>query len=769
MLSSEVLEFDLIRKYLIEISKMEITKERFLSMEMSMDYETVELMLRQVDEMSQILLRYGNIELFELGNIYQSVERASKKSILSIPELYNIFSSFKLVLDIEKYNINVSKEEFNEYFKIVNKFTFVDILYRELLKCISSDMTILDSASIKLKKIRSEINNCNTDIKNKLNRIIANNTKILADTNIIYRNGKQVLAVISSYKHSLGGVIVDYSSSGATCYVEPEEIYKLTSRISILQEEEKEEIERILSYLSQYVSSYKEEIIENFAALLELDFIIAKAKYGNKINGKRAVISDEIKLIKARHPLIDKAKVVSNNFILSQEDKKIIVISGPNTGGKSVALKTLGLLSYMNQCGLMISVDGEAVLPIFDDIYLDLGDNQSIQSSLSTFSSHILNISNILNKSTSRSLVLLDEVGAGTDPKQGEALAISLLEEFHKLGTYIMITTHYDNLKNYALEKDYIKICAMEFDTKTLKPTYKLLENSVGKSYGFEIARLYGISEDIIKRANEYKEKYSNNNERLLDKLQKEIDKYELMQKENLKLQEQLNLEIKLAEEKNKNLESMIEDINNKATEEKERLIQESVEKIEEILYEIRNKDNLKMHEALKAKKELEELMDKKEEEKSKAIFQIGDYVYIESLSLFGTITKKNKDLYSVNVGNMNLEVKNSDLELKIKEKTKSKINIHNRVKHNKVSNEINLIGKTSNEALYELEKFLDQARLLNLTPVRVIHGFGQGILRATVENYLKKCSFVESYSLAGYGQGSGGATMVYLKKRNEK
>ena len=767
MKASEVLEFNVIKQTLSDIAKMDINKELFMELDLINDKNTLEILLKQVDEFSIVLLRYGNIELYDLGDIYSSVTRASKGSLLSILELSNVLSSFKMILELEKYNLNISKQEFKEYYKIIDRLTFVEVLYRELLKCIGPDLTILDGASIKLKKIRSEIRNCEIDIKNKLNKIIASNSKILADTNIVYRHGKQLLAVISSYKHSLGGVVVDESSSGATSYVEPEEVYKLTSRINILKEEEKDEIERILTYLTQYVVSYKDEVINNFNALLEYDWVLAKAKYGNRINGKIATIGDRVKLVKARHPLIDKEKVVSNSFLLSDDKEKVIVISGPNTGGKSVALKTLGLLSYMNQCGLMVSVDGEAILPIFDNIYLDLGDNQSIASSLSTFSSHILNIASILDNCTNKSLVLLDEVGAGTDPKQGEALAMSLIEEFHNIGVYLMITTHYDNLKSYALEASYIKICAMEFDHKTLKPTYKMIENIVGKSYGFEIAKSYGIKEHVINRATEYKERYSNVNEKVLAQLQSEIDKYELMQEENLELKKNLQIEIKLSEEKNRNLEAMILDIQNKAEEEKNRLIEESVEKIEEILYEIRNKDNLKMHEALQAKRELESLLEIKQEEKSKAVFQIGDYVFVESLSMFGTIVKKNKDNYCVDLGNMTIEVKNSDLEKKEKKVEKTKVNISSKVKARKVTNELNLIGKTSNEAKYELEKFLDSARMINLSPVRIIHGYGKGILRSMVESYLKKCDFVESYSLAGYGQGSGGATMVYLKKRN--
>ena len=769
MNSSEVLEFTSIKQYLSEISKMQINKQRFIDLDIITDGIEIRRLLSQVDEFSRILFRNGNLELYELGDIYYSVDRASKGSILSILELTNILSSFKLILDIEKYSLNIGKEEFKEYYKIIDSLTFVEPLYRELLKCIGPDLTILDTASIKLKKIRSEINNCQIDIKNKLNKIIANNTKILADTNIIYRNGKQLLAVISSYKHSLGGIIVDESSSGATCYVEPEEVYKLTSRINMLRNDEQEEIERILTYLSQYVSSYKKEIADNFSSLLEFDFAMSKAKYGNRINGKIATIGNEIKLNKARHPLIPQDRVVSNNFLLSESKQKIIVISGPNTGGKSVALKTLGLLAYMNQCGLMISVDGEAILPIFDNIYLDLGDNQSIMSSLSTFSSHILNISGILNKCNENSLVLLDEVGAGTDPKQGEALAMSLIEEFHNKRSYLMITTHYDNLKSYALDANHIKICAMEFDCETLKPTYRLLENTIGKSYGFEIALQYGIKKEIIERASEYKEKYSNVNERALQHLQEEIDKYEVLQKESYKLQQSLNQELVNVQKQNENLHALIVDVQNKAEEEKQRLVEESIEAIEEILYEIRNKDNLKMHEALKAKHDLEELLAKEQEIKSQAVFQVGDYVFVESLSLFGTIIKKNKDNYSVNVGKMTVEVKNFDLVKKQKNKEKKEIKISSVGKKTKISNEINLIGKTSNEALFELEKFLDRARMINLSPVRVIHGFGKGILRSTVDNYLKKCDFVESYCLAGYGQGSGGATMVYLKKRNQQ
>ena len=766
MEASEILEFTSIKETLASIAKMEINKERLLNLTMSNDREHIEHMLRQIDEVSSILIKYGNIELVELGDIFYSVDRASKKAILSIKELYNILSSFKLILELEKYNLNISKSEYVEYYKIINNLTFVDNLYRELLKSISNDMTILDGASIKLKKIRNEISNCEADITNKLKRIIANNLKILTNTDIIYRNGKQVLAVNSSYKYSLGGIVVDESSSGATSYVEPEEVYKLTSRINVLKQEEQEEIERILTYLSQYVVSYKEEINRNFASLLELDYLFAKAKYGNRLDAKRATLGNEIKLVGAKHPLIDKNKVVSNTFIMNEKTQKIIVISGPNTGGKSVALKTLGLLAYMNQCGLLISVDREAILPVFDEIYLDLGDNQSIVSSLSTFSSHILNISNILNNANENSLVLLDEVGAGTDPKQGEALAIALIEEFYKRKSYLMLTTHYENLKTYALETDYVKVCAMDFDKLTLKPTYKLIENTIGKSYAFEIAKLYGISDEIISKADEYKEKYSNVNERALKKLEEEMEKYEVLKEENEKLKRELNMQIELAKQKEANLNALIKDVQEKAEEEKERLIKESVEQIEEILYEIRTKDNLKMHEALKAKKELEELALKEEEEKSNAVFQVGDYVYVTSFNSYGTITKKNKDVYSVNLGKMTINVKNIDLEKRVKTKTKAKVVVSNKVKLTKMSNEVNLIGMTKEEAVYEMKQFLDKARVINLSPVRIIHGFGEGILRKAVDEYLKKCDFVESYTLAGYGSGSGGATMVYLKKR---
>ena len=769
MSNIDILEFNLIRENLANYAKMEINKELLLNLEMTSNKAEIKLMLDKLDEFARILVRYGNIELVDIGDIEYSVNRASKGSVLTIPELYNILSSLRLISELEKYSLNISREEFIEYYKIFDSLEYIDTLFRELFKCIGPDLTILDNASLKLKKIRNEINNAESDIKNKLNKIIASNSRILADTNIVYRNGRQLLAVIASYKYSLGGVIVDESSSGATVYVEPEEVYKLTSKINLLKEEEKEEIERILVYLSQYVVSYKDEVLTNFYSLLEMDLLFAKAKYGNRLNAKCAKIGEEIRLVKARHPLIDQNKVVSNNFVFEKGKEKIIAISGPNTGGKSVALKTLGLLAYMNQCGLMVSVDGEAILPIFDNIYLDLGDNQSIASSLSTFSSHISNLVSILNNCSCNSLVLLDEVGAGTDPKQGEALAIALLEEFHDKNCYLMTTTHYDNVKSYALESNYIKICAMEFNTETLKPTYKLIENSIGKSYGFEIAKLYGVSEKVINKALDYKEKYSNVNEKALQKLQEEIDKYERMQLETEKLEKSLEDEIAYNKQKNDNLNALIQDISNKAEEEKERLIEESVNKIEEILESIKNKEDLKMHEALIAKKALEDLETKKEEEKSLAVFSVGDYVFVNSLSLFGTITKKNKDLYTVNVGKMNIEVKNKDLEKRSKNKDKVKVNISSKVKTTNMRTELNLIGKTSSEALFELEKFLDRARVVNLSPVRIIHGFGKGVLRETVSNYLKKCSFVESYSLAGYGQGSGGATIVYLKKRNEQ
>ena len=496
------LEFSLIRESLSNHACLKLNKDKIKELTIITDKNTLNEELNKTDEASRILQRHGRIIIEELNNIYDSVNKVLKGASLSVDELYDIKSCLRIVKENIGFASSIDKTEFINFFNFINNFKVCNELHNALIRAIADNKQIKDDASSKLKKIRNEIKGLEGEIKEKLLKIINTYGAILNDTNILYKNGKQVLAVKSSEKYKLGGIVVDESNSGFTSYVEPEAVYKITSKINILKNEESEEIQRILRELSGLVYKYSKELNDNFTSLLELDFMFAKGSYGNSINGKVAILSDDtLKLIGAKHPLIDNDKVISNDFYLSEETKKILIISGPNTGGKSVALKTVGILSYMNQCGLMIPVEKEAILPVFDNIYVDIGDNQSIISSLSTFSSHISNIAYILNSISDKSLVLLDEVGAGTDPKEGEALAMSIIDYCHSVDCFLLSSTHYENLKTFALNKEYVEVSSMEFDKVNLKPTYRLLKNQIGKSYALEISKRYGINKDIINKA----------------------------------------------------------------------------------------------------------------------------------------------------------------------------------------------------------------------------------------------------------------------------
>jgi len=762
----KLLEFDIIKDTLKRCATLKLNKEKIVDLELITNKNTLQIELNKTDEASKILLRHGRIIIEELNDIYFSIDKVNKGAVLSIEELYDIKNSFKIIKENKNFAKNIDENEFKEFNSLINNLHVCSELNNELIKCISDYNTINDEASLTLKKIRREIKNLESQIKEKLLKLINMHSSILNDTNIIFKNGKQVLAVQSAHKYKLGGIIVDESNSGFTSYVEPEEVYKITSKINILKNEENEEILKILMQLSNLVNKYSNEIKSNFTSLLELDFMFAKGEYANKMNAKIAYLSDDtLKLIRAKHPLIDKDKVVSNDFYLSNKDKKILIISGPNTGGKSVALKTVGLLSYMNQCGLAIPVEGEAILPVFDNIYVDIGDNQSIISSLSTFSSHISNISYILNNITDKSLVLLDEVGAGTDPREGESLAMAIIDYCHNKGCFLLSSTHYDNLKTFAINKDYIEVSSMEFDKINLLPTYRLLKGQVGKSYALEISSRYGINKEIIDKAYKYKEEYSSSTEKMLKKLEIKLEEQQQLIDEYEKQSNELNELIKENKIKEKELSNKIEEIKEKANEEINNLIKDRKEEINEILKNIRENENLKMHEAIIANKKLDGLIiEDEEDEETNNNFKIGDTVKIISLSKIGKIISINKNKYGVNTGNITINIDGNDLEKTKAVVNVSKVTISNKVRTSKMSMELNLIGKRVEEALTELTLYLDKARIMNLPSVRIIHGYGTGRLQKAIHEYLKKENNIE-YHFGGQNDGGMGSTIVEFKK----
>lgn len=761
------LEFNLIRETLSMYACLNLNKERVLNLDIINDKTMLNKELMRTDEAGRILQRHGRIIIEEINNIHQSVDKVTKGAVLNIEDLYDIKSCLRIVRENLNFSHAINRDEFYHFFSFIDNFKPCNELHNALIKAIGDDKRIKDDASSKLRKTRNEIKSLEGEIKEKLLKIINAYSSILNDTNILYKNGKQVLAVKSSEKYKLGGIVVDESNTGFTSYVEPEAVYKITSKINVLKNEENEEIQRILRELSGLVWKYAQEMNDNFTSLLELDFMFAKGAYGNSMNAKIATLSeDELKLIGAKHPLIDKEKVVSNDFELSDNGKKILIISGPNTGGKSVALKTVGILSYMNQCGLMIPVNGEAILPVFDNIYVDIGDNQSIVSSLSTFSSHIYNISYILDNITDKSLVLLDEVGAGTDPKEGEALAMAIIDYCHNINCYLLSSTHYENLKTFAMNKDYVEVSSMEFDKANLKPTYRLLKNQIGKSYALEISSRYGLKKDIISKAYDYKKEFSNSTELALENLEKKYEEQqEIIEAYNLK-KEELDVLLKENEAFKLKLNNEILRLEKEAELEIENLIREKKEAINNIYKSVKEKENLKMHEALIANKELDNLiLDCSKEESSSDNFKVGDRVDIISLCKSGEVVSVNKNKYGVNVGNLTLNVDGCDLKKSHTKIKKGKITLSSKVKTTRMSMELNLIGKRVEEALMELEVYLDRARVMHLPSVRIIHGYGTGKLQKAIHDYLKKISNIE-YHFGGAYDGGMGSTIVEFEKK---
>lgn len=762
----QVLEFNLVKEKLLSCASLHLTKERISKLSFNVNEEQIKKDLNISDEANKLVLKYGNLRLEEIGDIEKYLTLLSKGLKLNIDEIYNVYTLLLQITKIQNYFTLIKNDEFINFTTYVKALVTLPILEKQITKIISPLKTINDNASPVLKKIRNDIINLEEQIKNKLNQLIGSNNKLLSDTTIMYRNGKLVLAINSSHKYVLGGIVVDESTSGYTSYVQPEAVYKIDLKINNLKQQETDEIKRILAELSNLIFHHNDELLNNFKIILDIDFMFAKGVYANKIKGTMASISDnEVILNNARHPLINENEVIANSFTLGDNKIKTLIITGPNSGGKTVALKTVGLLAYMNQCGLLISADENSSLPIFSNFYADIGDGQSLISSLSTFSAHISKIIKILSEASKNSLILLDELGSGTDPKEGESLAMALIDDFALKDTYLLTTTHYENLKNFALENKQIRVCSMEFDEINLTPTYKILKDQIGKSYALQISKKYGLNDDIIEKAKQYKKQYSSTQQKSIHLLEGKLNDANNIINEYNEQQLILKEKIELAALKEMNLEKEINKVKFSAKEEKEKLIDETKEKIKIILDNLKNNKDLKIHEAIEALKKVDDLVEKKENLKSKTKFKIDDEVMIVSINQTGKVIAFKDDLYDISNGKMVFKVRGYDLKHSVKEKKVNKIKVYTNMTATSLPLELNLIGKRVEESLFQLDEYLNNAVVANLVSVRVIHGFGTGNLRKGIHEYLKKSKLVESFHYGGVAQGGQGATIVVLKK----
>lgn len=740
--------------------------------------------LEETKEALMLLAKKGSPPFEGLYDVREGISRAEKGSSLMPGQLLKIANLLRCARRFKEY---VNRREEEEAFRVIEDICegLVPLkkLEDDILLAIVSEDEISDKASTTLYNIRRSLKDKNASIKDKVNSLIRSNSKFLQDNLYTIRGERYVLPVKAEHKGSVPGLVHDQSSSGATLFIEPMSLVNLNNEIKELMLKEKAEIERILSELSSKVYDNIIVVKNNANIVWELDFIFAKAKFASQYNCTCPSVNDNavIDLIEARHPLIDPKLVVPSSIYLGREFTSLVV-TGPNTGGKTVTLKTVGLLQLMALSGIMIPARENSTVSFFKEVFADIGDEQSIEQSLSTFSSHMKNIVNIIHEADDKSLALFDELGAGTDPTEGAALAVSILENLRARGTRIVATTHYSELKGYALKTTNVENASVEFDVETLRPTYRLLIGVPGKSNAFEISKRLGLPEYIISAARENISTDTLKFEELIQSLQEKSIKAENdarisegLKNEAAKLKEKY-------EEKLYNFQKTRDNAIINAQREAKRVVKEAKEEADTILKNMRELERLgyssdarqKLEEErkrLKARLEnVEDSMSKENDEDGEALKDVreGQEVFLPSLNQKVIVLSKpdNKGEVQVQAGIMKISVKLKDLRLSKLTKDEKKEIKKREVSLNlkAVSSSVDLRGMDSEEAIYTTDKYLDDAYRAGLHEVTIVHGKGTGILRQAINEMLRKHPHVKSYRLGAYGEGGTGVTMVELK-----
>lgn len=784
----KVLEYDKIIEMLLDLTQGELARDLVENLEPSNDIDEIRRMQEETSEAYRVLVRYGDIDYSAASHIKHLVSKASLGSMLFIEDLYDIMQNIFLVSSIKRYlktSIEDENLNLNHLRKLYDSLASLDDLKKKLSMTIVSRDEVADSASSTLRSIRRSKKLKNQAIEDILNSYITSDKtkKYLQDAIVTMREGRYVIPVKNEYRSSVEGMIHDISQKGSTVFIEPMAVVKLNNELRELENEEKKEIERILYELSSEVSEYKAYLETNEEALKSISFIFARARLAREMRATEPILNDKgyVNLKSARHPLIPKDKVVPTTLELGDEYTSLI-ITGPNTGGKTVSLKTVGLITLMAKSGLNIPCDNNSSVAVFDRVFADIGDEQSIEQSLSTFSSHMKNIVHIVENAEYNDLVLFDELGAGTDPTEGAALAISILKLFRERRIRTMATTHYSQIKFYALTSEGVKNASMEFNVDTLSPTYRLIIGIPGKSNAFEISRRLGLDQKIIDSA---KKLLNENDTRFEDVLKAiEEDRTEIENK-RIKINEE-NEEIERLREKlenkNKKLEEKQEAIINKAKEEAREIVKKAknesafiIDELKDISSLSKKEDRRRLQEAKDYLRDLEDenrLKIKDNKKRTKEIpkdIKLGESVRIISIDKFGeveTLPDEKGDL-NIQVGIMSVRSNIKDIERsesKEEVKAEKKTRSINKAKSKNISSEINLIGRTVDEAIILLDKYLDDAYLARLKEVRIIHGKGTGTLRDAIRKYLQNSKHVIEYREADYTEGGSGATVAVIK-----
>lgn len=752
-----------------------------------MDMDEINSALKQTSDAVSRIFRHGSISFAGLKDIRPLTKALEVGSALGMSELLDICSLLKVAAGARRYGVS-EDEAADSLSGLFNVIYDIADARREIERCILSEDEIADDASAELKNIRRQMRICTERIRTELNSMLNGSDRTyLQEAVITTRGGRYCIPVKAEYKSQVPGMVHDQSKAGSTFFIEPMSVVRLNNEIREYEVKESEEIAKILASLSAMAGNYTAELDADYDILSQLDFIFAKAKLSFEYKGSEPIMNTRgyINIRKGRHPLIDSHKVVPIDVSIGDEYSELI-ITGPNTGGKTVTLKTIGLFSLLGQSGLHIPAADNSELTVFNDIFADIGDEQSIEQSLSTFSSHMKNIIEILAKADSNSLVLFDELCAGTDPTEGAALAISILTSLHKLRVTTVATTHYSELKIFALSTEGVQNACCEFDVATLAPTYRLLIGIPGKSNAFAISGKLGLPQYIIDDAKESLASEDVAFEDVISDLEKSrvtIEREKLELEEYKKEVEDLKNQLKA---KNERLDERSDNILQKAREEASAILREAKETADDAIRKL-NKANAAGMSVTELEKQRQRIKDNiNKVDKGRVIksqaparqhkasdFHIGDRVHVASLNLDGTVhtLPNQKGELNVTIGIMNYNVNMSDLtiieEASEMRKLKQKSSGIGKLKMSKtasISPEINLIGMTSDEAIMTLDKYLDDAFLSHISPVRIVHGKGSGILRNAVHNYLKRQKHVKSFRLGSFGEGDYGVTIVEFK-----
>lgn len=788
----KVLEYDKIIGLLKAQAGSGMTRDVISELKPFSDPREIETALAETDEAVRLITYKGALPLGNFYDIRESIVLAEKGGTLTIRQLLHILYDIKVATAVKSY----MKGDVPELPMIISQTELLETfasLADDLDRSIESEDMLSDNASVDLKNIRRNIVRQNEAIKNRINQIISrsDNQSMLQDSIVTVRDGRYVIPVKQEHRGKFPGIIHDQSSSGATLFIEPQVIVTMNNELRELEAEEKAEVERILAEFSSRVAEGASMLKNNLQIMLHLDFIMAKGKLANiqKAGYPRISADGVLELKKARHPLLDQSKAVPVDIILG-EKYNVLVVTGPNTGGKTVTLKTAGLLSLMAQSGLHIPANDGSKIPVYEDVFADIGDEQSIEQSLSTFSSHMKNIVEIVDRASENTLVLLDELGAGTDPTEGAALAISILETLKAKGAKMMATTHYTELKKYALQTEGVENASMEFDVETLSPTYRLSIGIPGKSNAFEISRKLGLSEEIIERSRGLLEGGDIQFEAVLEAIEsdrkaarEELEQARIEREEARSLKEEMD---KRAERESARREKMI----NSAKEEARAIIADAKEVSETVREELKELDRLEDRSERNRRMDRSRKMIRdaagryKEtiriEENNDPVslddIKVGDRVKVLTIGQNGEVIAlpDSRGEITVQVGIMKMKCKAENLKLIIdgtrkKKKPKPKTGKSTyaglyRSKSVSVSPTINVQGQNLDDALANVAKYIDDAFMAHLSEVTIIHGRGEGILKNGIHSMLKKHPQVKSFRKGNFNEGGDGVTVVTLK-----